>query len=62
MALQGGGISAAARAEAPISAAEIIGVTTLYMTVCTAFTFARMCTRYFVHQQLWWDDCELLDV
>lgn len=29
---------------------------TLYMTLCTAFTFARLYTRYFVHQQLWWDD------
>ncbi|KAI2630908.1 hypothetical protein GGR54DRAFT_176157 [Hypoxylon sp. NC1633] len=49
-------ISATARAAAPISSANMIGVMTLYMTLCTAFTFARMYTRYFVHQQLWWDD------
>ncbi|KAI1378314.1 hypothetical protein F4677DRAFT_390904 [Hypoxylon crocopeplum] len=56
MALYGEDISASARAEAPISAAVLIGVMTLYLTLSTAFTFARMYTRYFVHQQLWWDD------
>ncbi|KAI1409934.1 hypothetical protein F5Y13DRAFT_203079 [Hypoxylon sp. FL1857] len=29
---------------------------TLYTVLCTTFTFARMWTRFFVHQQLWWDD------
>ncbi|KAI0453350.1 hypothetical protein F5B21DRAFT_479779 [Xylaria acuta] len=51
-------ISASARAEAPISAAEFIGVAALYITICTIFTVARVYTRFFVHQQLWWDDCE----
>ncbi|KAI1774295.1 hypothetical protein F4818DRAFT_419525 [Hypoxylon cercidicola] len=49
-------ISTSARAEAPINSAEMIGVMTLYMILCTTFTLARMCTRYFVHQQIWWDD------
>lgn len=52
-------ISASARAEAPISSAELIGVLTLYLVICTVFTFARAYTRFFIHQQIWWDDCKL---
>ncbi|KAI0097211.1 hypothetical protein GGR51DRAFT_541864 [Nemania sp. FL0031] len=51
-----GSISALARAEAPISSAELIGITTLYITISTIFTVARLYTRFFIHQQLWWDD------
>ncbi|KAI1124040.1 hypothetical protein F5Y10DRAFT_280507 [Nemania abortiva] len=56
MAPAGSTISALARAEAPISSAELIGVTALYITICTVFTVARLYTRFFIHQQLWWDD------
>ncbi|KAI0398739.1 hypothetical protein F4802DRAFT_613994 [Xylaria palmicola] len=49
-------ISAAARADAPISSAELIGVVTLYIAISTVFTVARVYTRFFIHQQLWWDD------
>ncbi|KAJ8120627.1 hypothetical protein ONZ43_g2712 [Nemania bipapillata] len=49
-------ISALARAEAPISSAELIGVVTLYIAISTIFTVARLYTRFFIHQQLWWDD------
>ena len=51
-------ISNLAMAEAPISSAELIGVVTMYLIICTAFTAVRMGTRFFVHQQLWWDDCK----
>ncbi|TRX89767.1 hypothetical protein FHL15_009357 [Xylaria flabelliformis] len=53
-------ISASARADAPISSAEFIGVATLYVTICTIFTVARLYTRFFIHQQLWWDDWAML--
>ncbi|KAI0467436.1 hypothetical protein F4859DRAFT_494423 [Xylaria cf. heliscus] len=49
-------ISASARAAAPISSAEFIGVATLYIAICTIFTITRVYTRFFIHQQLWWDD------
>ena len=51
-------ISSLARAEASIGSAELIGVTSMYLIICTVFTGVRMCTRFFVHQQLWWDDCK----
>ncbi|KAI1767827.1 hypothetical protein GGR53DRAFT_71235 [Hypoxylon sp. FL1150] len=60
MIFQRDGISASARAEAPVSSAEVIGVVALFMALCTGFTFARMCTRYFVHQKFWWDDWAML--
>ncbi|KAI8627627.1 hypothetical protein F5Y19DRAFT_160342 [Xylariaceae sp. FL1651] len=53
-------ISATAKADAPITSAELIGVMTLYITVCTVFTFARLWTRLVIHQQLWWDDWAML--
>ncbi|KAI1469521.1 uncharacterized protein F4812DRAFT_458057 [Daldinia caldariorum] len=34
----------------------MIGVMTMMIVLCTAFTLARMCTRYFINQHLWWDD------
>ncbi|KAI0113813.1 hypothetical protein F4776DRAFT_666978 [Hypoxylon sp. NC0597] len=34
----------------------MIVIMAIYMALCTAFTFARLCTRFFVNQQLWWDD------
>ncbi|KAI0439635.1 hypothetical protein F4803DRAFT_568217 [Xylaria telfairii] len=49
-------ISASARANAPITSAEFIGVATLYTTICTIFTITRFYTRFFIHQHLWWDD------
>ncbi|KAI0204017.1 hypothetical protein F4808DRAFT_414507 [Astrocystis sublimbata] len=49
-------IDASARAEAPISSDEFIGVTTLFITICTIFTVSRVYVRYFIHQQIWWDD------
>ncbi|KAI0552418.1 hypothetical protein F4679DRAFT_88648 [Xylaria curta] len=53
-------ISASARADAPISSAEFIGVAILYIAICTIFTVARLYTRFFIHQQLWWDDWAML--
>ncbi|KAI8948668.1 hypothetical protein F4801DRAFT_581189 [Xylaria longipes] len=49
-------ISASARADAPISSAEFVGVAALYITICTIFTVSRLYARFFIHQQLWWDD------
>ncbi|GAP91807.1 putative integral membrane protein [Rosellinia necatrix] len=49
-------ISASARADAPITSSEIIGIVALYITISTIFTVARLYVRFFIHQQLWWDD------
>ncbi|KAI2639246.1 hypothetical protein GGS21DRAFT_420205 [Xylaria nigripes] len=60
MSWEGSAISASARAEAPISTAELLGVMLLYILICTIFTFARLYARFFIHQQLWWDDWTML--
>lgn len=55
-------ISAEARANAPISNATVVGISVLYLALATGFTGTRLYTRYTVHQQFWWDDCELKHV
>lgn len=36
--------------------AMIIGVMVMYIVLTTIFTLSRMWTRFYVHQELWWDD------
>ncbi|KAH6658332.1 hypothetical protein BKA67DRAFT_533487 [Truncatella angustata] len=40
----------------PISGPAVVGVMTTFMILCTVATLGRICTRYMVHQQFWWDD------
>lgn len=47
-----------ARANAPIRATTIVGVSILYLALATGFTGTRLYTRYTVYQQFWWDDCK----
>lgn len=53
-------ISDEARANAPISATTIVGVSILYLALTTGFTGTRLYTRYTIYQQFWWDDCKFL--
>lgn len=45
-----------------INAATIIGITTFFLVLCTAFTVIRFYERIHRQQQLWWDDCECSDL
>jgi hypothetical protein len=37
----------------------MVGIMSTFIGLCTIATVSRMCTRFVVHQQFWWDDCKL---
>lgn len=46
--------------QAPIEQSTIVWTFAIFMVLSVLFTTARMCTRFFVHRQLWWDDWAML--
>lgn len=44
----------------PIGSGTIDGVMALCLVLCVSAIAAPVYSRWFVHGQLWWDDCKLL--